>query len=454
MMAMAVRGIEGEYEGAELGDRRLEYRLTKMAKALAEDPAKSLPKAMKTSAELEGAYRLLRNNAVSADGILAGHYEQTLERVAKHKLVIAIHDTTIFEFSGDEEREGLGPLRGKGQGFLGHFALLAAVETPIVPLGVLALEALARPKKHEKAVGAEKESQRWLRGVAAVKERLPADARVIHVMDREADNFVLMAALVEARQGFVIRCVHDRVICPEIYLSDVLATAKTVVERTVVLSKRKKKTALSAKQPAREGRVAHLALSAVSTTIPRPSTADKSLPAFLQVNVVHVREVGAPPDCEPVDWRLVTTEPVTKRSDLERIVDCYRARWLIEEYFKAIKSGCEYESRQMESLQTLLNTLALIVPIAWRLLLMRTLSRQAPDVPAKKALTKAQLAILARRRYGLLPKGASVREAMLAVARMGGHIKSNGEPGWSTLGYGFQRLLALEEGWLAAKEDM
>jgi hypothetical protein len=87
-----------------------------MAKALAEDPAKSLPKTMKTSAALEGAYHLLRNEAVSADGILAGHYEQTLEQVAAHKLVIAFHDTTIFEFYGDEERERWGPLRGKGQG--------------------------------------------------------------------------------------------------------------------------------------------------------------------------------------------------------------------------------------------------------------------------------------------------------------------------------------------------
>jgi hypothetical protein len=311
-----------------------------------------------------------------------------------------------------------------------------------------------RPKNHKKAAGAEKESQRWLRGVATVKERLNEKTRVVHVMDREADTFPLMAALVEGGQSFVIRCVHDRLICPKTYLSDLLAGAKTVVERIVVLSKRKKKTALSAKQPAREGRSARLALSAISTTIPRPPAVDKGLPDILQVNVVHVREVDPPPDCEPVDWRLVTTEPIAKRSDLERIVDCYRGRWLIEEYFKAIKTGCDYESRQMESLHTLLNTLALIVPIAWRLLLLRTLARQTPDVPATKALTKTQLAILAKRRYGLLPKGATVREAMLAVARMGGHIKNNGEPGWSVLGYGFQRLLALEEGWLAAKEDM
>jgi hypothetical protein len=451
--ATALQGIEVEYLGARLGDRRLEYRLPKMAAALAAEPTKSLPKAIPVEAALEGAYRLLRNRAVTADGILEGHYEETLKRAAGRRRVIAIHDTTIFEFDGDEEREGLGPLRGKGQGFLGHFVLLAAVDDPVMPLGVLAVDAVVRPKGHKKPADSEKESQRWHRALATARDRLNGQ-QLVHVMDREADKYHLLAALVDAGDSFVIRAVHDRVICPEICLSDVLATASTVIERTVVLAKRKKKDALSAKQSAREGRTARLAISAVRTSLPRSRGADKSLPDQLPVNIVHVREVDPPPGCEPVDWRLLTSEPIKKPSDLEHIVDVYRARWLIEEFFKAIKTGCDYESRQMESLHTLLNTLALLVPIAWRLLLLRTLARQTPDSPATKALTKAQLAILAKRRYGALPKGATVRQAMMCVARMGGHIRYNGEPGWIVLGRGFHDLVRLEEGWLAAKEDI
>jgi hypothetical protein len=49
-----------------------------------------------------------------------------------------------------------------------------------------------------------------------------------------------------------------------------------------------------------------------------------------------------------------------------------------------------------------------------------------------------------------LPADATVRQAMLAVARLGGHIKNNGEPGWAVLGRGFHKLLAREEGWIAA----
>jgi len=252
-------------------------------------------------------------------------------------------------------------------------------------------------------------------------------------MDREADAYDLIAALITTGRRFVIRSATDRWISREenLRLSDLLADARVTVERTVVLSKRTKKNqALTTKQSAREARTARLALSAITVKIPRTKTARSDAPALLEVNIVQVREIQPPPDVEPVHWKLITCEPISKRTDLERVVDCYRARWLIEEYFKAIKTGCAFEKRQMESLHTLLNTLAITIPIAWRLLLLRTLARQAPDILASKVLTKSQLAILSKRRYGHLPPKATVREAMLAVARMGGLLRQNGEPGW------------------------
>jgi hypothetical protein len=151
-----------------------------------------------------------------------------------------------------------------------------------------------------------------------------------------------------------------------------------------------------------------------------------------------------------VEWTLATTEPIATVADIERIVDVYSARWVIEEYFKAIKTGCAYEKRQLESMHTLLNGLAVFVPIAWRLLLLRTLARDASDEPATNVLTDTQLAVLRATVKPPPPNNATVREAMLAVARLGGHIKNNGEPGWAVLGRGFQKLLAREEGWIAA----
>ena len=87
---------------------------------------------------------------------------------------------------------------------------------------------------------------------------------------------------------------------------------------------------------------------------------------------------------------------------------------------------------------------------AWRLLLLRTLARDAADEPAENALTPTQLAVLRATSKRQLPPNPTVRDAMLAVAGLGGHIKNNGEPGWAVLGRGFHKLLAREEGWIAA----
>jgi hypothetical protein len=424
--------------------------------ALDEQPKASYPDATMTDAALEGAYRLLSNEAVTADGILAGHYEQTAERAAAEPWVIAVHDTTIFQFSGEEERQGLGHLRGKGQGFLGHFSLLVAPGELRRPLGVMALQAVVRKERRTLAKPRPSlgESARWQRGVELTEQRLAGRCTTVHVMDREGDSYALWAALIEAGRRFVIRNSTDRQLsdADEMKISDALAKAAVVVERMVALSPRKKAKIIFNRQrrPARARRLARLALSATSVEVRRPLKVAKELPSTLSLNVVQVREVETHGDNQPVEWTLVTSESIESVEDIERIVDAYRSRWIIEEYFKAIKTGCAYEQRQLESMHTLLNGLAVFVPIAWRLLLLRNLSRDADDEPATNALTPTQLAVLRATGKSRLPKRPTVRDAMLAVARLGGHIKNNGEPGWQVLGRGYRKLLAREEGWIAA----
>lgn len=122
---------------------------------------------------------------------------------------------------------------------------------------------------------------------------------------------------------------------------------------------------------------------------------------------------------------------------------------MIEEYFKAVKTGCQYEQRQPESAHALLNALAVLVPVAWRLLLLRHLARESDTRPATDALTKTQVDVLKAVAKKPLPKRPTVRDALLAVAALGGHIKNNGEPGWQVLGRGYRDLLILEMGWQA-----
>ena len=122
---------------------------------------------------------------------------------------------------------------------------------------------------------------------------------------------------------------------------------------------------------------------------------------------------------------------------------------MIEEYFKALKTGCQYERRQLESAHSLLNALAVLAPVAWRLLLLRHLGRHAPKRPATDALTPGQLDVLHAVARRPMPKRPTVKDAMLAIASLGGHLLRNGDPGWLVLGRGMHDLLLLELGWRA-----
>jgi hypothetical protein len=135
-------------------------------------------------------------------------------------------------------------------------------------------------------------------------------------------------------------------------------------------------------------------------------------------------------------------------------VDAYRCRWVIEEYFRALKSGCAFEKRQLESMHTLLNALALFVPIAWRLLALRTIGRDTPDTPATEVLTAVQIRclsfLLRHRKRPDLPSNPTARDALMGIAGLGGHIKNNGDPGWIVLGRGLDTLLTAQLGYQAA----
>jgi hypothetical protein len=193
--------------------------------------------------------------------------------------------------------------------------------------------------------------------------------------------------------------------------------------------------------------MATLAFAATKVSLRRPEKKPKEWPESLALNVVRVWEIDPPPGESPVAWTLLTSDPIDDVDALLRVVDRYRARWVIEEYFKALKTGCAYEKRQLESFDALVNVLAIYAPIACQLLRLRSEARRAPDAPATDVLTPTQLQVLRRRYRKPLPEEPTARDVLLAIAAIGGHLKRNGEPGWQTLGAGYEKLLALVEGW-------
>jgi hypothetical protein len=456
MQALGLGPVSGEFDGAELGDERLGSRLIRIAQALGSDPASGFPKAMRSDAALEGLYRFINNGSFSADDVVAPHLERTFERSREAGEVLAIHDSSYFQSAKQAPRRQAGILSVVGaRGFIAHVALVTTLEG--MPLGLGHLETLVRTgsKMRKPKRGEQKVTARWLRSMEAVN----AQVRATHVIDAEGDFFELLQAMQRAEARFVVRAGHlQRVVeCEGVRgnLETVIAGLKPCVFREIELSERRYVERLRgpnsrARHPQRQGRTARVAISGARLVLPAPALRGKS---ELSVNVVRVWEANPPRGQPAVEWVLLTSEKIDSAVALQRVVDVYRKRWLIEEYFKALKTGCSLEKRQVGSFDALRKVLALLAPIAYRLLRLRALHRQAADAPASAGFDDVDLELIARAQRPPTSPPKTLEQAYLLLARLGGHIKNNGPPGWLTLAAGYETLLILRIGWFLGRES-
>jgi len=391
--------------------------------------------------------------------VLKAHIAATVSRMRRvEQPVLVLHDTTHLQFGGTHPRRGLGPTNGHQQGFFPHVALAVLPGEERLPLGVCGMIRVCRSENkkakrnwYQTQSDPERESLRWSQLVQEV-EGVTGGVDVVHVMDREADNYDLLAEMHDQDARFIVRASQDRLLDEGGRLSDV--ETSTTVERDVEVAERpedrnrRTKRNGQLKHPRRQQRLARLQISGTTVSLRRPAGAS-SKNKSLTVNVVLVREQAPSTGEAPLAWTLYTTEPVSTPDELLAIVDSYRSRWVIEELFKALKTGCSMQKRQLESYHALSIALAVFIPVAWRLLLMRSIARASPDAPARTILTATQLTLL-KHQLKLKAAPATAEAATYAVAKMGGHLKRNGAPGWITLGRGFEKLLLMEEGWRIA----
>lgn len=456
---------------ADLGDPRRVVRAQQVTARLAATPDASLPDAMVTDAELEGAYRLFSNDRVTFERLFDAHALNTAERARAAGQVLAIHDTTTCKFRHADPRE-VGYLNTGNPGFLLHLTMLIDTKEWRRPLGLTHAEVISRSKrprrgrsKHDMTGGetnklTNREFLRWQRGIAITETRLEqSGASVIHIADRESDSYELMAGCLTAGHRFIFRAKSCRTVARDgqrIGIRDFVAEeGRIVLKRSVPLSRRLGAT-LPAKRkahPPRESRVAALSFSTTKVTLRRPNIVSARIaPPTIDINALHVFEPDPPTGQEPVDWLLYTTEPIGTRQQIENVVDYYRCRWQIEELNKALKTGCVVQERKLESLDALMTMLALSLPIAVELLALRTLARSDEVAPATAILSEEALSALRHMSHRPLPAKPTVQDALWCIAGLGGHIKNNGPPGWQVLQRGMEKFVAFAAGWCARGE--
>ena len=452
-------GIAEEMVDGNFSDARLNNRLKVLVTELAKSPHLSLPRALSDSG-LEGAYRFLSNHRVTPEAILAKHFCATRERCEREAVVLIAHDSTSFSYRADGDREGLGRVQrgneNSRQTFFAHFSLALSGDGSRQALGVAGLSTWTRG---EEPTGTE--YQRWEAQMRSSSELLGGPQNVIHLADREADDYEMFAALKPDGHRFVVRCQHNRLLqyVPErVKLYDVVDSIPATVEREAPINRRTARDSEERRKtfPARDKRTAHLCVAATSVVLlPSKNRRPHGMPdppKSIELNVVRVWEPAPPNGEEPIEWYLYTTEPIDTLEQQLAIVDYYRARWTIEEYIKALKTGCDFERRQLQDYEGLINLLAIFAPIAYRMLLVRAQAHHAPDAPALSVVSQDELDVLRTLGRRKLSDAPTAKDIYLAIAQLGGYIKySRNPPGWLTLARGFEELETLTLGWTAAK---
>lgn len=470
--------LREEFEEADLGDERRRKRLLEMADRMEAEPDAGFPTMMGSEAGLEGCYRFLNNPHFDYYDMLEPHVEQTSERAEAFDRVRAVHDQTTFICELEDQQEAAGELHTSERGFFGQFSLVLGGDGGHQPVGVSAVSTIFRDsdpsdesEPNRKLSGADyadqqdRESEWWMRHVRWTEGVLAeSDTDVVHVCDAGFDSYRRCAAMEAREYTFVTRSRRRKVrLCgtqQRGWIGEIAQEIDATLERSVHLSRRRPASSPQRKQkyPARKGRKARLRIGMEKVELERPHYVSDECPETLTLNLVRVWEPDPPEGEEPVEWLLLTNQStdgeLSKSELVGRVVDDYQARWGIESYFKAFKTGCSYRERQLENRESLLKALAWTTPMAWLLMAMRGWSREHPDAEASIFLSERELKVLRHFAERDVPEDATLKKATLAVAGLGGHQRSNGPPGWQTLQKGLTKLRRFADGWDAALEHL
>ena len=468
--------IKDELATINLGDKRLNKRAALVVEKLFSNPTASFPKACKGMGETMGTYRFFDHENVTWDKILAPHWECAEQRAKAYPVVLVPQDTTTLDYNGQQIR-GLGQLSYPAQrGMYLHATLMITPERealgvvdawmytralsaeqlaklPPVPVTKKSAKRMAKSAQSaasattgtSEASGASapteiapasaqsttKESTRWIEGydrVADMAERLAPTTRVVYIADREGDILALMKRAQERGNpaDWLVRAQHDRKLHEGEKLWDSVAATEPLGVITFNLVAKKGEKARTIKQ---EIRVKAVMLGKGGK---------------IAATCLIATEVGAPPDTEPVCWRLLTNRSATTLDQAVELIDWYRARWEIEIFFHVLKNGCTVEKMQLDTIEKIQNALAMYMVVAWRIMYLMRMGRTCPDLSADLVFEpdEIRVAYLLREKEAPKDRLPTINEVLRLVAQIGGFLarKGDGEPGVQTIWRGIQEL--------------
>ena len=469
--------IDNELTTVNFEDKRLNHRFSKILKALSERPNVSIPAACGGHSETMAAYRFFDNEHTTFEKILQPHEEATERRIAVQDVVLCVQDTTELDLTRPKQQiSGAGLIGSGDKRYGGYLHLLEAFAPDGTPLGALwaknVIRASEKPPKeedtskrhHNKIPIEEKESFRWLEGyrqTIGLAKRTPQTLCVC-VGDSESDIFEVFAEPRCDNAHLLVRMYHDRSVAHEeteglvehhrirsvVYRTPVLATKQIFVRAqipSVGYTKCPRQQPRKSRDAEFEIRVCHVTLNAPKHLRNRND--------LVPMNVVLVSEVDPPQGEQRIEWVLMTTLPISTLNEILTIIEYYTCRWMIEVFFKTLKSGCKVESLQFEEMDRLLSCLGVYLIVTWRVLLICRLGRSQPDTSCElifdESEWKSTYRIMHPKR-ALPKKPPSMNEMIRMVGELGGWVATPGKtemPGPQTNWIGLQRVHDFARAW-------
>jgi len=444
------------FGGCRLGDARRTKRLVKTAELVLQNPTASFASLDGQWKNAKGAYRLFANEDVTFEAIVEPHCKNTRESIrGKHCLLLC--DTSEVILAKLREIVDGGDLgRGGGPGFLLHPAMAVDAESgELYGLAGAVVRRRKRVKKGETASQRKKrarESEIWgdvIDQVGAPDEH----TRYTSVLDRGADSFEVFCHLRKNNHDWIVRvCQRGRKIMPP--GEDESCSLKLYMEGQPVIghyevplrsrksNKGKKTQSRTARMEVRTGKVR------VAAPVHKSAYEKESGIAWIEMSVVWAREVDGPKGADALDWMLYTSHEVASLENAFTVIGWYKERWLIEEYFKALKTGCKMESRQLRGGQALESLCGLLCVTAFEIFRLKRMALTCPDRASREVVPSRWVDLLCAVRGCPRSEVETVYGFYRMLARLGGFLgrKSDGEPGWQKLWTGWDRLATMARG--------
>jgi len=430
-----------------------EKRLTKLAAAMADAPNQSLPKQCGSWGDLKAAYRLLSHPKIRPEQITAVHRQCTRERAQQEAVVLCVQDTTDLDYTHRTAVRGLGKIGdGGGRGFRQHTGLAVSEDGRV--LGILHQEWFLPCEPPEGETRRQRQA-RWnepdvwgdtARGIGVWS----GPSRLIHVGDRHSDVFRFMCICRELGHGFLVRAMHDR------YLGDGterlwqrLRRQRARFTQTVKVGTQR----TPGNRIKRSSRLAQVTVRYASVVLPPPKNDPRTAgKPPIRVWAIYALEEDPPAGETPLEWMLLTSEPVQSDADAKRSLCRYEKRWTVEEWHRAEKEGCRVERSQLDDVDDLQRLAALAGVVAVRMLQVRDLAdADSPDAENPAALQQAappEWIALVSRLADLPAEALTPRMFLLTIARRGGYLgrKHDARPGWKVLWRGWYDIERMVEG--------